>query len=206
VHEFQERIGIHYERETTVGTVIRRVVTWAVEPSGGLETAWIALDDGALTAHGRAVGKVPEPYWVTYQLATGPDQITQRVGVAVERASGTTTLELARDAAGKWTANGAVRQDLAGALDCDLGLCPLTNTMPILRHHLHRGPGKHELVMAWISVPDLAVRRNDQTYEHVRRVRDGAVVRYSSGHFTSEIEVDDDGIVVRYPQLAQRID
>lgn len=39
---------------------------------------------------------------------------------------------------------------LDDALDCDLAFSPLTNTMPVLRHRLHREPGEVRLVMAWV--------------------------------------------------------
>ena len=45
------------------------------------------------------------------------------------------------------------------ALDCDLAYCPLTNLMPVLRHRLHREPGRHDLVMAWVRLPELTVSR-----------------------------------------------
>ncbi|MGO2041911.1 MAG: putative glycolipid-binding domain-containing protein [Cellulosimicrobium funkei] len=53
------------------------------------------------------------------------------------------------------------------ALDCDIALCPVTNTMPILRLGLlGDDPPAHEthLVMAWVEVPSLRVLRSDQVY------------------------------------------
>ncbi|MPZ92353.1 MAG: hypothetical protein GEU68_12080 [Actinobacteria bacterium] len=102
--------------------------------------------------------------------------------------------------------------DLEGALDCDLGLCPLTNTMPILRHDLveasHRGDdGSHDLVMAWVSVPDLAVRRSEQRYTVSDPIDEGgALVVYASEDFRTTIEADVDGLVVNYPGLGRRVD
>jgi hypothetical protein len=94
------------------------------------------------------------------------------------------------------------RADLPdGSLDCDLGFCPLTNTMPILRHGLHEGGSPVDFTMAWVSVPDLTVHVDRQRYEPVRP----GVVRYRSDRFSSDLEVDNDGIVVRYPQLAYRV-
>jgi hypothetical protein len=58
--------------------------------------------------------------------------------------------------------------------------------------------------MAWVSVPDLAVHRSEQHYEHLRTGPDGAVVRFTSGDFTAELLVDTRGFVVDYPGLARR--
>lgn len=55
--------------------------------------------------------------------------------------------------------------------------------------------------MAWVSVPDLAVRPSRQTYTHLRPGH----VRFSSGDFRSDLEFDDEGYVVDYPELATRL-
>ncbi|MEU9304546.1 putative glycolipid-binding domain-containing protein [Streptomyces sp. NPDC048269] len=179
------------------------VRTWAVLPDRGYSTAWLGLTGRRLSARGRAVGLVPEPYWVTYSLETHDAYVTSRLHVTVETAASTRTLDL-RNGAGRWTADGEYRPDLDGAMDCDLGLCPLTNTMPVLRHGLHRQPGTapHHFLMAWVSVPGLEVSANRQTYTHLARTEHGARIRYGSGDFRSDVEFDDDGLVLDYPLLA----
>jgi hypothetical protein len=182
--------------------------TWEIHETQGLETAWIILDDDGLAARGRAVGLAPEPYWVSYTLETGKRQVTRRLAVTVEPASGADarSLELLRSPDGAWSVDGVELADLAGALDCDLAFSLLTNTMPILRYQLHQRPGAADLVLAWVSLPDLGVHRSAQRYEHLRRTADGAVVRFTAGSFTADLEVDADGLVVRYPQLGTRLE
>lgn len=188
-------------------TIARHLVwTWDVPPGEGYSTAWVERAGRRLTARGRAVGLVPEPYWVTYALETGEDFVTARLGVTVDTGRATRTVDLRNDA-GRWSVDGAHRPDLDGALDCDLGLCPLTNTMPVLRHDLHRRPdaGPHRFLMAWVSVPDLAVSANRQTYTPLAPAAGGgggARVRYASGDFHSDIEFDEQGLVLDYPGLA----
>ncbi|MEV4789062.1 putative glycolipid-binding domain-containing protein [Streptomyces tuirus] len=176
-------------------------ITWEVFASGGFETAWPEQGEGLLRARGRAVGIEPEPYWVTYEIDTAGGFVTRGLRVTAETAGGLRTLDLLHDGQGRWTANGEPLPDVGGAFDCDLGLCPLTNTMPVLRHRLHQEPGEREFLMAWVSVPDLAVRPSRQTYTHLRPGR----VRFSSGDFRSDLEFDEDGFVVDYPQLATRL-
>ncbi|MGF0175265.1 putative glycolipid-binding domain-containing protein [Streptomyces sp. Marseille-Q5077] len=178
-----------------------RVITWAVSGSKGIETAWTELGDDALRARGRAVGTTPEPYWITYELDTADGFVTRRLRVTAESAVGTRTLDLRHDGAGRWTADGEHVPAVDGALDCDLSLCPLTNTMPVLRHGLRLAPGEREFLMAWVSVPDLAVVPSRQTYTHLGHNR----IRFASGDFRSDIEFDDDGFVVEYPELAGRL-
>ncbi|MGW6573852.1 putative glycolipid-binding domain-containing protein [Streptomyces sp. NPDC054945] len=191
------------------------VRTWEVLPHDGYSTAWAELTGRRLGARGRAVGLVPEPYWVTYTLETVEEYVTSRLHVTVDTAGtgdtaeggvagvATRSLDLRNDG-GRWTVDGTHRPDLDGALDCDLGLCPLTNTMPVLRHDLHRRPGSgpHDFLMAWVSVPDLAVSAHRQTYTPLARGGQGAQVRFSSGDFHSDIEFDERGLVLDYPGLA----
>jgi hypothetical protein len=182
-----------------------RVLTWDVTASRGYETAWADFDGDTLRARGRAVGTSPEPYWISYELDTGEGFVTRRLLVTAETAARTRTLDLRHDGRGGWTADGERLPDMDGALDCDLGLCPLTNTMPVLRHGLHRGPGEQEFLMAWVSVPGLTVRRSRQTYTHLARTDGGGRVRFASGDFRCDLEFDGDGCVVDYPGLARRL-
>jgi uncharacterized protein len=108
-------------------------------------------------------------------------------------------------------AGGAVRhlEILPGDLgedvvDVDLAFSPLTNLMPVRRSGLATDPGAEDFVMAWVSLPELEVSRSEQRYEHVRP----GVVRYVDrgvhDGFKAELELDEDGLVVRYPGLAER--
>ena len=96
---------------------------------------------------------------------------------------------------------------MAGALDCDLGLSPLTNSMPVLRHRLHEGGGPIDFVMAWVSVPDLSMHAAPQRYTFVRTERSARIVRFESldDPFTAEISFNDFGMVIDYPGIAQRV-
>jgi hypothetical protein len=191
------------------------VFTWDVEESGGYETAWVDRDvdraeargpsvsdpgagAGLLRARGRAVGTVPQPYWLTYELETGPNYVTRRLRVNLETSTEVRELDLQRGDDGRWTAD--------GALDCDLGLCPVTNTMPVLRHGLHLNPGEQDFLMAWVAVPELVVRPSRQTYTHLGATEDGGVaIRYAAGDYRSDVLFDADGFVIDYPGMARRL-
>lgn len=87
-------------------------------------------------------------------------------------------LKLSRDDLGNWSSQtkffGEIdlpepgiqdTTDLKDALDCDVGLCPVTNTMPILRLGAHQfAIEPTNFVMAWIEVPSLRVLRSNQSY------------------------------------------
>ena len=184
---------------------IERFLVWRIDDTAGTDAAWATIDERRLTAEGRAVGQLPSPWWTEYSLETGDEFVTARVRVESRWAGGRASLDLRRDEAG-WTVNGEPRPDLARALDCDLAACPLTNTMPALRHHLLDRPGDVTFLMAFIEVPSLRVVPSEQRYTHVRTGDpDGAVITYRSGSFRSDLVFDRDGFVLDYPQLGRRV-
>jgi uncharacterized protein len=58
-------------------------------------------------------------------------------------------------------------------------------------------------LMAFVSMPDLSVRASPQRYEPI----DDHHVRFVSldSDFVSELELDEDGLVIRYPRLAELV-
>lgn len=179
----------------------------------------VEFGPGSLRASGTQLGIEPVPYRLDYELEVDGGWITRRLRVSAAGADWTRELDLRHDGGGGWTAEaaeeGAVRLpppggDVAavkGALDCDLGLCPLTNVMPVRRHDLHLRPGEVDFLMAWVSVPDLGLYPSRQRYEHVGRRDDRSVVRYvgEQRSFVGELELDQDGLVLLYPELARRL-
>jgi uncharacterized protein len=183
-----------------------RLLLWSVNETAGVDAAWARVDGTRLTADGHAVGQTPEPYSVRYELETDSGWTTRRLQVEARRGDAVTTLDLRRHDM-RWTVNGAARTDLAEALDCDLEACPLTNTMPIRRHDLHRQPGDVTFLMAFVTVPALEVIPSRQRYTTLRASSGGgpSTIRYRSDGFQSDLEIDGDGFVLVYPQLGRRI-
>jgi hypothetical protein len=195
---------------------MRRSLVWLKD--AGAELAEVELTAGRLAAAGTAIGADPLPYRLDYELLTGDDYATVSLLVSTAGDGWRRRLELRRDGDGTWKAAAEAEGDLghdlpapggdagplAGAVDCDLGLCPLTNTMPVLRHGLLRGGGPVDLAMAWVSVPDLAVFPSPQRYTHLARDGGTALVRFESEDFRADIAFDDDGLVLDYPGIARR--
>jgi hypothetical protein len=145
--------------------------------------------------------------------------VTTRLQVTARGEGWLRALELRRDGHGNWSVRAREDGDLelppaggdasllAGALDCDLGLSPVTNMMPILRHGLLRGGGPVELTMAWVDVPALSVHADGQRYRHLRSAPDFHVVRFEAvdGSFAADITVDTDAVVIDYPGIGRRL-
>lgn len=208
----RDETGVHTD-ET------RRAAAWVKDDPFGVEFAEIAIGDDHLTATGVAVGTAPLPYRLDYELETEPGFVTARLRVTSRGEGWRRELDLRREASGVWSVGGDEEGDVdlptaggnaarfADALDCDLGLSPVTNMMPILRHGLLQSGGPIEFTMAWVEVPALAVRPDSQRYRHLASAPDRHVVRFEAvdGSFAADITVDTDAVVVDYPGIARRL-
>jgi uncharacterized protein len=195
---------------------VSTALVWRGLDAWRAEYADVWLRDERLVARGVQLGIEPFPYEARYSLDTSPGYDTAHLSVNASGAGWSRRLDLRRDDAGAWDisvgANGTVdlpdpggnAAEFDGARDCDLQSSPLTNAMPVLRERLREGRGPVDLVMAWVAVPALTVTRSDQRYEPI----DERHVRYlsQSRDFVAELELDDHGLVVRYPQLGERVD
>src|SRR5216684_49468 len=199
-----------------------RAIAW-VKENGGAEFADVLLAPGLgaanrLTASGIAIGSRPLGYRLDYKLETKSEFVTSGLLVNARGEGWRRRLDLRRLRSGRWTARTSSRGhaempapggDMTAfdeALDCDVALSPLTNSMPVLRHGLLEGGGPVEFLMAWVSVPDLSVHASRQRYTFARKSGDTSVVRYESESrdFVAEILFDSDGLVIDYPGIGRR--
>jgi hypothetical protein len=83
-------------------------------------------------------------------------------------------------------------------------MTPFTNTLPIRRAPLAIGESRR-FRMAYIPADTMEPFADEQTYTRLSE----RVYRFENGegetYFTSDISVDEDGLVVDYPQLFERI-
>lgn len=197
-----------------------RVLAWTGPDPDRVEAAQVLLDGDTLRARGTSTTAGYTRQWT---LDCDAGWVTRRLWVGVRSDGWSRTLDLARDpGTGRWAARRTGDDhppedldleplDLGAALDCDLALCPITNTMPILRHDLVAAaragePRSVDLVMAWVDVPDLTVHRSPQTYTALGPAGDdGARVDFVSEDFHAEITVDGAGLVVDYPTIGTRV-
>jgi hypothetical protein len=198
-----------------------RLVGWTGPEPVRIDVASVSFGADHLSAHGSST---TGEYALTYRLGTEPHWITRRLDVRIDGGESWRQLTLERDGGGRWSsrrteatgnsdpvATIAEHDELDGALDCDLALCPLTNTMPVLRHGLldasRAGEARRvDLTMAWVAVPELDVVASAQRYDSgVPVAGGGAQIRYQAGAFVEHIEFDAHGLVVSYPSIGRQI-
>lgn len=195
-----------------------RAIAWVKEDPIGAEFADVYLQSYRLTAVGTAIGSAPLGYRLDYKLETLGKFVTSGLLVTARGDGWTRKLDLRRTRAGRWSVRTSTKgqvdlpppggdvSQFSDALDCDLALSPLTNSMPVLRHGMLEGGGPVEFLMAWVSVPDLAVYASRQRYTFVRKAGATSVIRYESASrdFVAEIIFDADGLVIDYPGIGRR--
>lgn len=195
--------------------VYGKALVWRRHDEPGIESTVYDDGDKGLAARGRAIAAGPTPYMATYGLRTDAGWRTAELKVTAEGGGWWRNVRLTRTADG-WEVHtatrGQIRPPLPGlddpsllhdAVDVDLAYSPLTNTLPVRRLGLLGAPAGTErtIIAAWVSLPDLAVYRSEQTYT----VLGDGLVRYASGTFTADISIDADGYVLDYPGLAIRV-
>jgi hypothetical protein len=192
----------------------------------GMEHAELVIGVNGLEVSSVAFGTVPVPYRLDLDLTVCADWITRRLVLTASGGGWTRSLVLQRDAAGTWTGTRstdgtvppAVEESVpadtvepaaipAHVLDVDVQYSPVTNLMPVQRLGLDRPGSSAALMMAWVSVPSLAVTLDEQHYT-LLGLDDGDVcARFenSGGFFSAVIRCDADGVVYDYPGVARRL-
>ena len=182
---------------------VLRTVLWSRRDQVSVEYCQLEqVQDGfrlwgsVLTSHD---GK---PLRLDYMVLCDASWVTRSVRLVVAHDAVSRELTLVADDQRRWWNEGDELTAVAGCVDIDISLSPSTNTLPIRRLSLARGQSR-DVTAAWVRFPELTVEPLAQCYE---RTGD-RLYRYSSGGgaFTADIEVDELGLVVRYPPLWERV-
>lgn len=161
----------------------------SVDGEWHLSGASVLLDEG-------------EPVHLDYHVVCDAAWRTRGARVHGWVGARTVACEIGVTADGRWRMNGQEVPAVAGCVDVDLNFSPSTNLLPIRR--LGLGIGEEGAVSAaWLRFPGFALERLDQTY---RRLGE-ASYRYQSagGEFMRDIEVNQAGLVTRYPELWETV-
>jgi hypothetical protein len=158
----------------------------------GADSVLIAFDED----HG--------PFRLNYRLTWDENWQIREARLHVVSEYYTRWLTLLTDGRGQWhDAGGEALPDLDGCLDIDIWPTPFTNSFPMRRESLSIGERK-EFRMAWIFAPDLSVKPQAQAYTRV----EGGLYLFESldgSGFTAKLPVDEDRIVLDYPELFERV-
>ena len=110
-------------------------------------------------------------------------------------------LVLRVDSQKRWWQGSRELSAVRGCVDVDLQFSPITNTLPIRRLQLKKGQGA-DVNAAWVRLPNLKVALLRQRYTRTSGTR----YHYQSPTgFSTELPVDEFGIVKTYPKIWERL-
>lgn len=144
------------------------------------------------------------PFRLTYRLTWDESWQLRDAELVVSAEGSTRSLSLRTDGQGHWRhGDGRAIDELDGCMDIDIWPTPFTNSFPIRRVPMAVGE-RRQFRMAWISAPDLKVHLKPQAYT---RLADRLYLfeNLDGSGFRAELPVDEDGIVLDYPDLFRRV-
>ena len=144
------------------------------------------------------------PFRLTYRLTWDPSWQLCDAELILATERSTRSLSLQTDGRGHWRRrDGRAIDDLDGCLDVDIWPTPFTNSFPIRREPMAVGE-RRQFRMAWVFAPDLTVHAKSQAYT---RLADRLYLfeNLDGSGFKAELPVDEDGIVLDYPDLFRRM-
>jgi hypothetical protein len=158
------------------------------------------MADSVVLAFDEAQG----PFRLTYRLAWDEAWRLRDAALVVATERSTRSLRLQTDGRGHWQGgDGRAIDALDGCMDVDIWPTPFTNSFPIRREPLDVGE-RRQFLMAWIFAPDLTVRPQPQAYT---RLADRLYLfeNLDGSDFHAELPIDEDGIVLDYPDFFRRV-
>ncbi len=177
--------------------------TWNEEREGvGLEHLLLAerAADSVVLAFDEEEG----PFRLTYRLTWDDAWRLREADLVVLTERSTRSLGLRSDGQGHWRdGGGRVLDDLDGCVDVDIWPTPFTNSFPVRREPMAVGE-RRLFRVAWVSAPGLTVHPQPQAYT---RLADRLYLfeNLDGSGFTAELPVDEDGLVLDYPDLFRRV-
>ena len=181
-------------------------VLWTPLRQAGLEQLHLVEDEMGVVADGLVLGiEQAAPFRFWYQVRTDNDWHVRECLCQVGGEKGR-RMQWSTDGRGHWTdASGAACSALDGCLDIDITCTPFTNTLPIRRLALTPGESA-DILVAYLSVPDLSIRPVRQRYTCLSRTASGWLYRYEGLETgtTFDLLVDEKALVVDYPGIWKR--
>ncbi|HEY3210209.1 MAG TPA: putative glycolipid-binding domain-containing protein [Actinomycetota bacterium] len=178
------------------GSRLVRAVLWRALIFPGTEYCALWEGEGGWSLQGTAVLSADEaPSEIRYRVSCDKAWRTLDVEV-VHSADDEERVDLRAGDDGHWFRADEELVEVTGCIDVDLGFSPSTNTLPIRRLGLAVGDSA-EVRAAWVRFPQLTVEPLHQRY--TRLGSDRYLYESLASDFRAELEVDDLGLIVRYP-------
>lgn len=171
-----------------------------------MESVRVQLNGNRIKAYGRIVAAATSShpaFSASYDLNTDEHGATKRLSITVTLAERERQLSIARDEENMWLVQdhqSSRREAFEGALDVDMVLSPFFNALPIRRTGIYKSVESMSIPVVYVRLPDFSVELETISYAN-----DGTAVTLKSPVADTPITVDDQGFILDYPGLAERI-
>ena len=170
----------------------------------GVGLEHLLLADGVADSVVLAYDEEHGPFRLTYRLNWDDSWQLRAAELMLTTERSTDSLTLETDGQGHWRdGDGRSIAELDGCRDIDIWPTPFTNTFPIHREPMAVGE-RRQFLMAWVFAPDLTVHPQPQAYTRLSE-RLYLFENLDGSGFQAELAVDEEEIVVDYPDLFRRV-
>ena len=186
------------------------ILTWRAHDVPRMESVRVQLSGNRIKAYGRIVAAATAThpaFSASYDLVTDDGGATKRLSLTVTMAERERQLNIARDEENMWLVqdkqNQAMRAPHDGALDVDVIFSPFFNALPIRRTGLYQQGQSISLPVVYVRLPELTVETVKIDYSS--DASNLGRIKLKSPVAETTISVDDEGFILDYPGLAERI-
>ena len=186
------------------------MLTWRAHDARRMESVRVQLSGKRIKANGRIVAAASDAnpaFAAYYDLYTDETGATKRLGMTVTVAERERQLVVARDEENMWLITdhrGESRSAYDGALDVDVVFSPFFNVLPIRRCGLNERAYTITVPTIYVTLPDMSIASAPVSYSSAEPGA-GKGIKVHSPVSETTLTVDDDGFIVDYPSLAERI-
>jgi hypothetical protein len=183
--------------------MMKSILFWRRTDLEGFERLELSVDPTGVTATSTVLCVEAGGFRLEHRWRLDAGWRAQSVSVERWNAEGHGGVRLERAGSG-WRVNGELRPDLEGAEEPDLSVTPFCNTFPIRRTPMTPGESR-TLDTAFIDGPALSVARSRQRYDRQGSDRVRYVDLGLSRGFEADLVVDEQGLVLHYEHLFERV-
>jgi uncharacterized protein len=176
-----------------------------------MESVRVQLSGKRIKAYGRIIAAKTSSqpaFSASYDLVTDEHGGTKRLSLTVTLAERERQLSIARDEENMWLiqdhSNQIKRLPFDGALDVDMLPSPFFNALPIRRTGVHERADSLTVPVVYVRLPELSVEPALITYSSAGPDNPDGIKLHSPVADTT-VTVDEDGFIVDYPGLAERL-
>ncbi|OMC28400.1 putative glycolipid-binding domain-containing protein [Mycobacterium colombiense] len=188
--------------------VWQAMLTWRAQDDPRMESVRLQVSGNRIKANGRIIAAATDShpaFGAYYDLLTDEAGATKRLGMTVTVAERERVFSFARDEENMWLVTdhqGEHRAAYNGALDVDVEFSPFFNALPIRRLGLYERAASVTLPVVYVNVPEMSITADTVSYSSTGSLGE---IKLRSPISDTTVSVDDEGFIVDYPGLAERI-